>query len=103
MTTLKNPTTDPAEQSPEELGYFDSLRIMMAPYEPVDKEGDSDKQFSTAEIISALEQHYGIPQGNTDFSLITGDKIVEFMTKLEFICINCGVLELKWIMKRKTL
>ncbi len=99
--------TDDLQGNPkEELTLYDKLddavRTLLAPYEPADSEGDCDKRFSTNDIIAAIEMHYGIPQGSTDFvNLIAGPKIVEILTALGFKYVNTGGLQLEWVFKLK--
>ena len=94
MTTHK-------EEYPEELAFYDTLRKLLAPYEPATDMKEADKLFTTNEIISALELHYGIPQGDPERGGIDGGKLVEWMTKLGYTCGNIGDLQLQWLLKKK--
>lgn len=104
MTTQKNhdiEDDDPNDQ-PDEIPITDALTQLLDPYEPVKLEKEADKQFTTKEIIAALEMHYGVPQGDTDFTTLNAGKlIVDELNRRGFIYVNTGDLQLQWLMKKK--
>jgi hypothetical protein len=107
MTLRKMPTDDLREEEipdiPEDdrFEFYDTLRLLLNPYQPADSIEESNKQFSTMEIIQALELHYGIPQGNPNAFGIPGEKVVEHMQEMGYKCINTGNLQLEWLLKKK--
>lgn len=91
----------PPVLGPTEIEFYDCLRKLLSIYEPVETEIESDKQFTTAEIIQAVELHYNISQGDPEVKGIDGSKLVDYLTALGFICINTGGLMIQWLMKKK--
>jgi hypothetical protein len=105
MTTRKFPPENQDDEIPEipedlQPDFYDTLRLLLKPYQPADTIEESNKQFSTMEIIQALELHYGIPQGNPNARGVPGEKVVEFMTEMGYKCINTGTLQLEWLLKK---
>jgi hypothetical protein len=99
--TIQEEETDRKETS-EDLAVYDTLRVLLQPYQSTTKESESDKHFSTQEIINALEQHYGVLQGDPECGgIVNGEKIIEWMTKLGYTYANIGDLQLVWLMKKK--
>lgn len=87
---------------PQETALNDAIDILLMPYMPVEDEKDADTHFSTAEIIGAVERHYGVPQGSTDFHTgNAGLKVVEKLQQMGYKFINTGGLQLQWIMARR--
>jgi hypothetical protein len=87
------------QQSPSILTK--SLDSLLGPYEPVEKERDADVQWSTNEMVAALEMHYGYPQGEADAGVIDGKELVEALGDKGFIAVNTGGLNLQWLMRKK--
>jgi len=83
------------------LDIVNPLDALLYPYRPVTKEIDSDIQFTTAQIIQAIELHYGITQGDDDYRHIDGKLVVDEMIKRGFKMVNTGGLNLQWILKNK--
>lgn len=80
----------------------DAVAILMAPYDPVEDIKESDTFYSTNEIIQAIEEHYGVPQGDASFTTPdAGYRVVTKMIELGFKYINSGKLQLTWIMRKK--
>lgn len=100
MTTQNKGEALPEISEKEKL-LFDALDVMLMPYEP-SQDVAGAKLFSTNDIIQALELHYGVPQGDTNFySLVPGQKIVERMKELGFSYANTGGLRLEWVLMPK--
>lgn len=93
------PEAKPGDKNP--LEFYDALRILLAIYEPAENELQSDKQFTTAEIVKALEEHYLVPQGEANDTQIDGEAIVDYLYALGYRYINTGGLMLQWLMKKK--
>lgn len=91
----------PSEKQEVQTVLMKSLDSLLAPYDPVKNERDSDVQWSTNEIISALEMHYGYSQGDGDENVIDGKELVEALTEKGFFAVNTGGLNLQWLMKKK--
>lgn len=92
----------PEEIDLQEIGMHDAIDILLSPYEPAYDEKDADTHFTTAEIIGAVERHYGVPQGSTDFHTgNAGLKVVQKLQQMGFKFINTGGLKLQWIMRRR--
>jgi hypothetical protein len=90
---------DPVSSPPIE----EAVEILLAPYLPCSDYKDCDKKFSTNEIISALEIHYGVPQGNLDFHTPdAGLRVIAKLKMLGYQYINAGELNLMWMFKRKS-
>jgi hypothetical protein len=97
-------TTDKSELTPvPDLPWYESLRLFLEPYEPSSREM-SDKQFSSTEIIRAIEAHHGVPQG------IVGKEIYVWMSPEDFVRAmrylgyreeNVSGTELEWLMRKK--
>jgi hypothetical protein len=80
----------------------DAVEILMAPYTPIEDMSDNYVSYTTNEIIQAIEEHYGVPQGDASFTTANaGYLVVNRMTELGFKCINSGKLQLTWIMRKK--
>lgn len=91
----------PEKKGVEDIDFYDSLRRLLLPYQPVDNEADSDVQYSTNELIQAIEVHYAIPQGDKESAGIDGEKLVEYMITLGYECKNTGGLQLQWLMRKR--
>lgn len=99
-------TPEKAENQQEEDGLMpgmeDAIDILMKAYEPVTDPKEAEIYFSTNEIIQAIEEHYGLPQGDPAFHQpIAGTKVVQKLGRLGFVYINPGRLQLQWIMKKR--
>lgn len=94
-------TKDHEEKTPDQIPWYDSLRAMLAPYQPVATHQEADKEFTTAEIKAALELHYAVPQGDPEHSMINGLELVDVLHELGFTAANMGGLGLHWLMKKK--
>ncbi len=91
----------PDGATPEQIDFYASIRDLLEPYEPANTLKESTDQFSTAEIMSALERHYGVPQGDPDHTAIDGKAIVDYLKENGWKCLNTGGLQLEWIMVKK--
>jgi hypothetical protein len=69
---------------------------------PAANELEADELLSTMEIISSLERHYGICQGDPDNVAISGKALVNSLLKLGYRVCNTGSLQLNWMMKKKS-
>lgn len=100
-TWIVTPPPDPDAVKPIE--FYESLIELLRPYEPVDNELDSDLQYSSLEIVQAIEQHFGIPQGDPDVTGIDKEQLVDYMKALGYRCVNTGGLQLQWLLKKREL
>jgi len=82
--------TIPSDKEKVQEVLLQSLDNLLAPYTPTAEERDSDIQWSTNEIIAALETHYGLPQGDPQASIIQAQRLVEMMTERGFIAVILG-------------
>jgi hypothetical protein len=97
-----HPENEPVQDTGFNEKVCDALETLLAPYVPADDPLEADKLFSTNDIISALEMHYGVPQGSTDYiTLAAGPKIVEILTTKGFKYANTGGLSLQWMFRKK--
>jgi hypothetical protein len=92
----------PQSKEPPSIDFYESLMQLLAIYEPADTEEKSDKQFTTPEIVQALEQHYNVPQGDADVTGIDGEQLVDYLEALGYKFVNTGGLSLQWLMKKKS-
>jgi hypothetical protein len=91
----------PPKKGAAAIDFYDALRLILKPYVPVEQEEDSDLQYTTNELIQAVETHYAIPQGDPGLLGIDGEKLVEYMITLGFHCANTGGLQLQWLLKKR--
>jgi hypothetical protein len=88
-----------------DLPYYETLRAILEPYTPVDEERHADKTFSSTEIINAIEEHHGVPQGpahkGSIVEWVEPDDFVRAMKYCGFKAVNGGGLSLVWLMKKK--
>ncbi len=93
------------DPSPQSIDWLPFLKQMLEPYEPVARVTDADKWFTTAEIMSQLEQHFSIPQSDAKkagmASMMSGEDLVTALSGLGFTTHNMGGLGLHWLMKKK--
>ena len=96
------PKTDEEDSDDIDLPIEDAVKKLLAPYIPVEDPKDADVYFTTKEIITALEEHYGVPQGDNSFiTLDAGQRVMDKLVSLGYSYINTGGLTLQWIMKKK--
>lgn len=103
MTTHSTPSNDQEhdDNSPDLIPIEDALTTLLSPYLPAEDMRTADKLFTTNELIQALELHYGVPQGSTDyFTGNAGIRIVKQLQHMGFRCANTGDLQLQWLMKK---
>jgi hypothetical protein len=90
-----------------DLPYYNTLKTILEPYLPVDEERYADKTYTSSEIIRAIEEHHGVPQGPVAKGdveqWVAPEDFVRAMTYCGFKAINAGGLGLVWIMKRKNI
>jgi hypothetical protein len=96
-----DPKDPEQEQIPQEINFHNTLAVLLAPYEPALNELETDELWSTMQIISSLEKHYGICQGDPDISAISGPKLVDALLDLGYKVCNSGGTELSWMVKKK--
>ena len=102
MATDKNLPEDDDNPQDDFPDISDVVVVLLEPYIPAKSEKESDIQFSTNEIIAALELHYGVPQGNPDYyTKNAGVIVVSKLKEMGFIFINTGGLQLQWLMKKR--
>lgn len=94
---------DPAGKPPDISDQIcDAVETLLLPYEPALTPLEADKLFSTNDIISALEMHYGVPQGSADYiTLSAGPKIVSILSEKGYKYANTGSLSLQWMFRKK--
>lgn len=87
-----------------DLPYYESLREFLEPYTPAD-EKTADKYFTSAEIIRAIEEHHGVPQGPVAKGdveqWVLPEDFTRAMKKLGYRSANTGA-GLQWLMKKKS-
>lgn len=87
-----------------QLEWYETLRHILEPYEPAKNETQADKHFTSAEIISSIEQHHGVPQGvigKEIHQLVLPGDFVRAMRYLGYQEANAGGISLLWILKKK--
>jgi hypothetical protein len=89
------------EEIPQQINFNNTLAVLLSPYEPALNELESDELLSTMQIMSSLERHYGICQGDPDISAISGPKLVDALLDLGYKVCNSGGTELSWMVKKK--
>lgn len=100
MSTQNNPQSTPVPQLP----FYQTLRTVLEPYQPAISEADADHYFTSAEIIQAIEQHHGVPQGPVGKEIHTWvqpDDFVRCMRYLGYHEANAGGMQLHWLLKKK--
>lgn len=88
----------------KELPYYNSLREALEPYIPAKDAANATDFFTTAEIIAAVEQHHGVPQGpqkGVAENWVQPGDFVRAMHHLGFREVNVGGLQLSWLCKKK--
>ncbi len=88
---------------PPEINWQDDLKQLLAPYQPA-QASNASNYFTTAEIVQALEEHYGVPQGIVGKEIVTlipGSEVVEQMRALGYTAANTGGLHFQWLLKKK--
>lgn len=91
----------PDGSTPKEIEFYATLRSLLDPYIPVETFIESTHQFTTNELLQAIEQHYAIPQGESEVFGIEGEKLVDYLVANGWICKNTGGLQLEWLMRKK--
>ncbi|MGN6477251.1 MAG: hypothetical protein ACTHKV_08495 [Flavipsychrobacter sp.] len=95
----------PAPTPVVDLPYYETLRSILEPYRPADDELHADKTFSSSEIIQAIEEHHGVPQGPVAkgdvMEWVSPDDFARAMAYCGFKAVNAGGLQLVWLMKKK--
>lgn len=88
-----------------DLPYYETLREYLEPYLPASNEETADKLLTSAEIINAIENHHGVPQGPVSKGSVTQwvlpEDFTRAMKKLGFRSVNTGG-QLQWLMKKKS-
>jgi hypothetical protein len=106
MSTQPGDDDDSPNKKPfHEQEWYDTLRTILEPYMPATGEQDAEERFSSAELISSIEQHHGVPQGlvGKDIrELFEKGDFVTAMHRLGFRETNAGGVQLQWLMKKKT-
>lgn len=87
---------------PQEINFHNTLAVLLSPYQPALNELEADELWSTMQIISSLEKHYGICQGDPDIAAISGPKLVDALLALGYKACNSGGTELSWMVKNKS-
>lgn len=101
------PAQDPFDPEPTpvtKLPYYETLREILAPYYAAEDAGDATDFFSSAEIISQIEQHHGVPQGPQQglaVQWVSPNDFVRAMRYLGYREKNMGGIQLQWLLKRK--
>lgn len=93
-----------SETNLTDLSWYETLRLILEPYKPPGADGEFDQQFSSAEIISSIEQHHGVPQGPVGKEiniLVHWNDFVAVMHRLGYREVNAGGVQLAWLMKKK--
>lgn len=84
------------------IEFFASLRELLEPYVPAKTITESTHQFSTNELLQALEMHYGLAQGDVDSFGIGGEALVDYLKANGWVAKNTGGLQLEWLMKARS-
>jgi hypothetical protein len=86
-----------------DLPYYESLREFLEPFTPAEK-NSADKYFTSAEIIRAIEEHHGVPQGPVAkgdvHQWVLPEDFTRAMKKLGFRSANLGG-QLQWMLKKR--
>ncbi len=92
------------DSSFRDLPWFNSLRICLDQYRTIRAGEVADIEFSSPEIIQAVEMHHGVPQAGIPKDaapFIPPDIFVRAMHYLGFIENSTGDLQLVWRMAKK--
>jgi hypothetical protein len=102
MKLFIDPDGDLDAQDPEkgDLDFQDTLRSFLSPYQAVANKNEADKFFTTAELVTKLQIHYGLSTSDPEERTIYGPDLVTEMHALGFTSANIGG-QLFWIMKKK--
>lgn len=88
-----------------DLPYYETLRTVLEPYTAANDDASADRTFSSAEIIKAIEEHHGVPQGMNGKrgaeKWVMPEDFVRAMKYLGYKAVNMGGLQLEWLMKAK--
>jgi hypothetical protein len=97
----------PEEKKPipvKDLEWYETIRVLLEPYSPAFSEKESTIAYTSAELIQAIEEHHGIPQGpvcKTIHIYVQESDFLRAMKYLGFRQTNTGGLQLQWLMKPK--
>lgn len=91
----------PPGNDPPAIEFYESLLKLLAPYQPAENESESDKQFTTTDIVHAVELHFNIPQGDPEARGIDSGKLVGYLESMGYKAVNTGGLTLQWLMKKR--
>ena len=83
------------------IKFEEVLTELLKPFSPAEDQTESEKDFTTGELINAIEMHLGIPQGDPDRPCIDGALVVDYMKSLGYKCVNTGDLQLQWLVKKR--
>lgn len=97
----------PKEPTPViELPYYETLRTFLEPYKPAADEASSSRTFTSSEIIKAIEEHHGVPQGMNGKKgvekWVQPEDFVRAMTYLGYKAVNVGGAQLEWLLKNNS-
>lgn len=87
-----------------DLPWYNTIRSILEPYTAAADAQQSTEQFSSAELIAAIEQHHGVPQGPQQGMAqqwVSPDDFVRAMHYLGYREANYGGAQLLWLMKKK--
>jgi hypothetical protein len=86
----------------DQTPWYDALRRLLSSYEPAAERSEATDFFTTNEIVSAIEEHYGILKGISDAGpWVDGQQLLDEMQALGFRAENTGGLQMQWLLKRK--
>lgn len=91
-------------QSLADLPWYETLLVILEPYQPATSEADADERFSSTEIIQSIEQHHGVPQGPIGKEIhimVSWEDFVAVMRRLGYRETNSGGVQLQWLLKKK--
>lgn len=85
------------------LAWYETLRKILEPYQPATGL-EVENEFSTGDIIAAIERHHGVmqgPVGKTVTEWVQPQDFVRAMRYLGFIDASGGGIQLVWPVKKK--
>jgi hypothetical protein len=87
-----------------DLPYYETLRTVLEPYTPAADEASADRTFTSTEIIKAIEEHHGVPQGlqkGEAQAWVQPEDFVRAMQYQGYRAVNTGGMQLEWLLKNK--
>lgn len=95
---------DVPEDPKDALPWREALHQLLAPYQPARSQADADTWYTTPDIISQLEQHFGVPGSDPMYQSsrpFEGAEVVQELEAMGYRAVNISGMGLHWLLARK--